>query len=139
MSKKSEKDQERAESIATLRKALKPGQTIYFVVTHVSKSGMQRSIEFYIPTLTKTHHDGERYRRSMTIERITWDMARVLGYRIDQKNGGIIVGGCGMDMGFHCVYNLGRYLWPKGTAKPHRMRDGQPDTDGGYALNSRQM
>jgi hypothetical protein len=135
-----------------LRKALKPGQTIYFVVTHVSKSGMQRSIEFYIPThetYTDYVHHGSATnhpmsttsvkRKRLAIERITWDMARVLGYRIDQKNGGLIVGGCGMDMGFHCVYTLGLHLWPKGTAKPHRMRNGQPDTDGGYALNSRQM
>ncbi len=141
---KAERDTERTEAIARLRKVLKPGQTIHFVVTHVARSGMQRSIEFYIPVMSRTW-DNKRnsglggYRREMTIERITWEMSRALGYRIDQKNGGLIVGGCGMDMGFHCVYTLGAKLWPKGTRTPHGTRNGQPDNTGGYALKSRQM
>lgn len=149
---KKERNNEKAEAIATLRKMLKPGQTIYFVVTHVSKSGMSRSIEFYIPTWETSseyvHHGSatdrpmsteRRIVRRMAIDKITHLFSRVLGYRIDQRNGGIVVGGCGMDMGFHCVYNVGRMLWPKGTAKPHSTRNGQPDSDGGYALKSRQM
>lgn len=135
------RDEDKASALKTL-KALKPGQTIYFVVTHVSKSGMQRSIEFYIPEHGATW-DAKRERsiksRQLVIERITWEMSRVLGYRIDQKHGGVVVGGCGMDMGFHCVYNLGRVLFPKGTSKPHGTRNGKPDSDGGYALKSRQM
>ena len=121
-------DQEMA--FKTLRR-LRPGTTIYFVVTHVSVSGMSRSIEFYIPT---RDHD-----RRLAIARITWDMEQVLGYRIDQKHGGLVVGGCGMDMGFHCVYSLGRRLWPKGTRTPHGTRNGTSDREGGYALKSRQM
>ena len=126
MSTKSKiRDEDKDTAMRNLRK-LKPGQTIYFVVTRVARSGMQRSIEFYIP-------------RKGTIEKITWEMSRVLGYRVDQKNGGLIVGGCGMDMGFHCVYTLGHKLWPKGTKRPHGTRNGQPDRDGGYALKPRQM
>ncbi len=139
-------DDDKTLAMKNLRKALKPGQTIYFVVTHVSKSGMQRSIEFYIPT-TRVENETvigimgstRKAARRTVIDKITWELSRVLGYRVDQKNGGLIVGGCGMDMGFHCVYNLGRVLWPKGTRKPHGMRNGQPDRDGGYALKSRQM
>lgn len=138
---KAEKETERAEAIARLRKALKPGQTIYFVVTHVSRSGMSRSIEFYIPRLERVRDTSriDGYARRLTIERITWEMSRALGCRIDQKNGGLIVGGCGMDMGFHCVYTLGQKLWPNGTRKAHSTRNGQLDTTGGYALKSRQM
>jgi hypothetical protein len=144
VTKKAEQDKERSEAINALRKALKPGAEICFVVTHVARSGMQRSIEFYIPCMSKywdtnKHKTLGGYRRRMSIERITWEMSRVLGYRIDQKHGGLIVGGCGMDMGFHCVYNLGRYLWPKGTKASHSTRNGQPDSDGGYALKSRQI
>jgi len=40
-----------------------------------------------------------------------------------------------IDMGFHVVYNLGRTLWPEGTPEPHGTRNGEPDRDGGYALN----
>lgn len=131
---KAEKETERTEAMVRLRKALKPGQTIHFIVTHVARAGMSRSIEFYIPGYETSHG-----KRRLSIERITWEMSRVLGYRIDQKNGGLIVGGCGMDMGFHCVYTLGQKLWPHGTRKAHSTRNGQPDTTGGYALKSRQM
>jgi hypothetical protein len=144
MSKKKQTDEEKATALKNLKRALKPGQTIYFVVTHVSKSGMQRSIEFYIPCFDKVWDTSRNkgfggYTRRLAISRITWEMSRVLGYRIDQKNGGIIVGGCGMDMGFHCVYTLGSRLWPKGTSKPHSTRNGEADSTGGYALKSRQM
>ena len=37
-------------------------------------------------------------------------------------------------LGYHVVYNLGYTLWPKGTSKPHGTRNGEPDSDGGYAL-----
>jgi hypothetical protein len=60
-----------------------------------------------------------------------------MGDRFDRNREGIVVGGCGMDMGFHLVYNLGATLWPKGTEKPHGTRNGEPDTSGGYALKSR--
>lgn len=140
------RDEDKATALKNLRKALKPGATIYFVVTHVARSGMQRSIEFYIPatcveneTVIGVMGSTRKPVRRLTIERITWEMSRILGYRIDQKNGGLVVGGCGMDMGFHCVYTLGRALFPEGTRKPHGMRNGKPDSDGGYALKSRQM
>lgn len=145
------RDDDKAQALKRLRK-LKPGSTIFFVVTHVARSGMSRSIEFYVPaweTSSEYVHHGSatdrpmsterRTVKRMTIEKITWEMSRILGYRIDQRNGGIVVGGCGMDMGFHCVYNVGRVLWPKGTRKPHDRRNGEPDRDGGYALKSRQM
>jgi hypothetical protein len=41
---------------------------------------------------------------------------------------GITVGGGGMDMGFHLVYNLGRVLWPFGFKRAGKR------CDGGYAL-----
>lgn len=138
--KKAIRDEDKATALNNLRESLKPGTTIYFVVTHVARSGMSRSIEFYIPRRGPgRRYDGTRNPDPLVIERITWEMSRVLGYRIDQKNGGLVVGGCGMDMGFHCVYTLGRVLWPHGTRTPHGMRNGEPDSDGGYALKSRQM
>jgi hypothetical protein len=42
--------------------------------------------------------------------------------------------GAGMDMGFELVYRLGQAMWPNGTPEPHGTRNGQPDSDGGYAL-----
>ena len=38
----------------------------------------------------------------------------ILEWRRNDKDGSLIVGGCGMDMGFHTVYCLSRALFPKG-------------------------
>lgn len=103
-----------------LRKLIKAGQTVYTDLDHVSSSGMSRRISVYIV-------------RKGEIVNITRRVAVITGWRQSEK-GGLIVGGCGMDMGFHTVYTLGRYLWPKGTRKPHGTRNGAPDRDGGYAL-----
>ncbi len=89
---KKEKEEKQV-SITHLRTALPPGSTIYTTVTHVSRSGMSRSI------------------RCFTIENdepfdISYRIARALGDRLDPKNGGIKIGGCGMDMGFAIVHNL---------------------------------
>lgn len=110
----------KAQTAAELRKMLKAGQTVYTNCTHVSSSGMTRHISLHIVK------KGE-------IVDITRRASIVIGWK-QSNNGGMIVGGCGMDMGFHAVYTLGRLLWPKGTRKPHGTRNGAPDRDGGYAL-----
>lgn len=112
---------ERDEAIAELRKRLKPGDRIYAIVRHVSRSGMQRSISLTIA-------------RKGEIESLDFWASRALDLRIDRKNGGIKIDGCGMDMGFQLVYMLGSALWPHGTSKPHGRRNGEPDSTGGYAL-----
>ena len=111
----------RLQHCADLRKLLKAGATVYTSCDHVARSGMSRHISLYIV------HKGE-------IVNITRRAAVITGWK-QSNNGGLIIGGCGMDMGFHAVYTLGRYLWPKGTRKPHGTRNGSPDRDGGYALN----
>ena len=115
--------EERETAIADLLKLLKPGSRVGCIVRHVSRSGMQREISLYIAT------------KAGEMVCLDWYAARALGYRRG-RSGGLIVGGCGMDMCFHTVYNLGRTLWPNGTAKPHGKRNGQPDRDGGYALKA---
>jgi hypothetical protein len=52
----------------------------------------------------------------------------------DPRSEGLTVDGCGMDMGYSVVYSLGYAMWPKGTPEPHGIRNGEPDSDGGYAL-----
>ncbi len=115
---------DRAEALAELRKMLRPGDTVYTVLQHCARSGMSRSISLLIG-------------RGRDIKKLDWHAMHALGYRFDKKHGGLVVGGCGMDMGFHLVYNLGRVIWPKGTPKPHGTRNGEPDQDGGYALKHR--
>ena len=116
----------RSQEVAHLKTFLKPSMTVYTKVESVSGSGMSRRISVYA-VLPKTKTEPAR------IANISGAVANVTGYTHSDK-GGISIGGCGMDMGFAIVYALGRALWPKGTPKPHGMRNGVPDKDGGYAL-----
>lgn len=50
------------------------------------------------------------------------------------KDGALMLGGCGYSKPSHIGYSLGRALWPDGTPEPHGTRNGEPDSDGGYAL-----
>jgi hypothetical protein len=125
MSRKSS-NVEREESLTWLRAHLTPGTRVYCVLRHVSASGMSRRIDFYIIL------DGE-----MCF--ISGYVADVLGLRRHPSKDGLTVTGCGMDMGFHVVYELGRALYPKGFKVEGRGRNGDTsgwDNDGGYALKS---
>lgn len=95
-------EDETLEAIDYLRDKLTPGRTVYTKITHVSSSGMSRSIECYLA------------QGSDNLTDITWEVARATNARLDPRHGGIVMGGCGMDMGFALVYNLGRTLYPDG-------------------------
>lgn len=118
------------EEIKSLKKMLKASNsTIYCVLNHVSSSGMTRHIQFLVAN------------KSRIID-ITWYLSGLLGYSINDKNGGLIVGGCGMDMGFHVVYSVGRALHPKGFKFPKSRYGRNGDTsgferDGGYRYESK--
>lgn len=147
-----QKERDRNESLETLRKLLQPGDTVYTILNHVSRSGMSRRISLCVG------HGKE-------IQNITWDAARAMGDSTKQggkyvQDAGMVVPGCGMDMGFHIVYSLSRTLFPDGfgvtsiggirpRSKEHATeltaenkttfygRNGDPsgwDNDGGYAL-----
>jgi hypothetical protein len=112
---------ERAEYLDKLRAILRPGDKVYCVLANVSRSGMSREIKLY-------HINGEAHW-------LSGYAGKALGLRLG-KHDGVIMGGCGMDMGFAVVYELGQALWPNGTDAPHGTRNGQPDSAGGYALKS---
>jgi hypothetical protein len=129
---------ERQEHIERLRDKIKPGDSIFTVLKHVSKSGMYRVIDVY------RMEDNEPIRISFGVA-----MATDMGY--DRKHEGVKASGCGMDMGFEVVYNLGYSLWPKGFGCPgencpsndhangDRDRTPHHHNDGGYALRHRWM
>lgn len=120
MTKTSEAQARRDECRAKLIEILKPGDTVYTVLRHISSNGMQRRIDLYVV------RDGAlRYLSGYAADLL--DMRR-------HDQGGIVVRGCGMDEGFELVYNLGAALWPDGTPEPHGTRNGEPDRTGGYAL-----
>ena len=129
-----------ADSLLRLRSILKPGDTVYTILNHVSRSGMCRRISCVI---------GE----GKDVRNITWDVARALGETTKNRAGyvqdvGIEQGGCGMDMGFNLVYNLSSVLFRNfvcsGKDCPSNDhtngdRDHKPHkhSDGGYALKQR--
>lgn len=130
-------EQAKQEAIGWLRKCLKPGDAVYTILRHVSGGGMSRDISLMVV-------------RGDEVVVITGSTAAALGLGFG-KGDGVRVSGCGMDMGFHLVYELSRVLFPQGficvgrkrrcpsndhvngdrNFRPHRHRDG------GYALVQR--
>lgn len=100
MSKASKADREQA--IARLREFVAIGDTITCVLRSVSRSGMSRRIDFY----KFASKDGvvEKFYLSGMI-------ATALGWSCN--NTGLRVDGCGMDMGFHVMHELGYALFGK--------------------------
>lgn len=122
-----EKKQQAAEAIETLRKLLKPGDTVHGIIRSVSRSGMSRRIDFYKLV------DGDRiYLTGLMVDVGIGHQS----YKDWQQSRGMRVDGCGMDMIFACVYQLGCILWPNGCdGGAHR----NSATNGGYALRSQQL
>lgn len=110
----------KAQACETLRAMIKPGDTVYTTLRSVSRSGMRRTISIHVV-------DDGQIRDVSNLAAIATD-SRIA------NDGGLIVGGCGMDMGFHIVYSLGWAIYPQGS---NCGRQGKPDTDGGYSLNQR--
>ena len=135
------------DAIKTLKTMLKPGSDVYTIISHVSASGMSRSVRVILPVSEKENvyptdnitgrkdYNNPRVKKVGKVRDVSWLVACALGLKFDQNNGGVKVGGCGMDMAFSVVYDMGMTLWPKGTRKPHSTRNGEPDTCSGYALN----
>lgn len=121
------KQQEAQEARTALLGIVEPGDTVFTILRHVSRSGMGRVISCYVI------RDGEpRW--------LDHYISRAVGYTMDRQREGLKVQGCGMDMGFEVVYNLGRTLWPEGFAVEGSGRNGDTsgwDKDGGYALKQR--
>jgi hypothetical protein len=100
------KAEAKATALEYLNDYLKPGQTVYVILRHVSKSGMSRSISAVIPTISKEGKPG--------IYDITHLVAKACDLTIDTHHEGVKLSGCGSDMGFELVYNLGRAMYPNG-------------------------
>lgn len=131
---------EQRDAFERLRKLLKPGDTVWTVLRHRSRSGMYRAIDLFVMG------KGEPIC-------ISHAAALAMGAKYDNRHEAVAAGGCGMDMGFHLVYNLSRSLWPSGHKCAGDKRchsndhsNGDRDynrkkthVDGGYALRQRWM
>jgi hypothetical protein len=136
---KSEKNELREKCIASLRKKLKPGDTITIVPVESSDRGGWTAFDVMIPSRKLCHRTGKM---KWQIESITWEVAHALGLTRSQKSGGVKVYGWGLSRSFEITYGLGRALFPKGfiPAKAGNAmgRNGTDpnvrDMDSGYAL-----
>ena len=102
------------EAADRLRQWLKPGDTVYCILRHVSASGMSRRI-FCLSIKPAPDMPEGIDRRHMDR-----NVAIVLGLREKPRAEGVIIGGCGMDMGFEIVYRLGHALYGDVTAFRHQ-------------------
>jgi hypothetical protein len=82
-----------------LRDILPPGSTAYTILRHVSRSGMFRVIDI----VAVDGKDG--------VQSLSWLAAKAGVGKLDRDRQGLRVSGCGMDMGFHVVYNLAGTLY----------------------------
>lgn len=74
--KQQEEDKAHAHALAKLRALLAPGDTVYTILRHVSRSGQTRIVDAYVIA------GGELFP-------VGWAMARVLGKRFDAGHQGI--------------------------------------------------
>jgi hypothetical protein len=129
----------RDDALAELRRLCPPGTTVYTILRHVSRSGMSRRISAIVRSA-----EGP-------LLNLDWFIERTGLYKSSSYGDGLVIGGCGMDMGFAMVYGLSRSLYPHGfecvgerragfycPANDHTNgdRNYSPHThkDGGYAL-----
>jgi len=111
---------EREEALVRLREIVKPGDTVHCILRHVSRSGMSRSISLIV--------GGDKDPFDFSYLLPCLDLGS-----IDQKNGGVKIGGCGMDMGFALVNALSYTLYgeydctgEKCPSAAHANRDNPP-------------
>jgi hypothetical protein len=97
------------ENIRELKKAFPKGSTAYTKLIDCSKSGMTRIIG--VIAIKKNEPNYYSYK-----------VGELLEYKHAEKFGeyGLKVGGCGMDMGFHLIYQLSSKLYKDGYAIKQR-------------------
>ena len=97
------------EMIKELKKAFPKGSTAYTKLIHCSQSGMTRIIG--VMGIKKNEPNYYSYK-----------VGELLDYKCSDKFGeyGVKVGGCGMDMGFHLIYQLSSILYKDGYAIKQR-------------------
>ena len=75
---------------------------------------------------------------------LDWHIAKTGLFDRHKTDEGLVLSGCGMDMHFHLVYELGRVLYPEGFKLRKGMygRNGSKsrhEPDGGYAFTKKSL
>lgn len=95
----------RVEAMEDLRAWMPRGSTVYLVLRHRSRGGMTREIGVVVV------HEGKAVHVSFAV-------ADAFGYRIGKRDG-VIVHGCGMDMGFALIARVAVALHDEQRALKH--------------------
>lgn len=107
------KDLARLDALEALRALVAPGDTVFCIQRHVSRSGMMRHISFKVaPKVAgkpSANTDGGLADITHYVAAIL-DLRRADGWSYNA----VKVSGCGMDMGFATVYALSHALYPEG-------------------------
>ena len=104
-------------AIESLKKLIDEGDTIYYIIKRVSNSGMYRHIDFYKFKVKDEFREGEDRVQKVWLTRMMCD---AVGYRFIDKTECMGVSGCGMDMGFSVIHNLGHVLFNDGYKLKHQ-------------------
>jgi hypothetical protein len=90
------------------------GSTVYCILRSRSRSGMSREIGLVI------FKDGAEFGQ---LDRVVYHpnhlASELSGERVNKAGEGLVVRGCGMDMGFHLVSNLAIVIYGRSDALRH--------------------
>jgi len=100
--KQKEKEKNKEKCVERLRELLEGVDRVYWILRHVSRSGMYRVISLCIV----------KNNEILLIDHLAAPLLE--GY--DEKHGGLKAHGCGMNMGFHLIYNLSQRVFGNGYA-----------------------
>lgn len=84
--------------LESIRKHLQRGDTIYCILRKRSRSGSSRTIQFI------------QFKDDQPIF-LSFAIAKIFGYRYDEKCNGVVIRGSGMDFGQDAVMNLASKLF----------------------------
>ena len=93
-------------AIHTLQELAPPASRIYVVVRYVSSNGMRRHMSFF----------AIQHNVPMCLDRLIVDAGL---FPWNKARTALLVSGCGMDMGFHVVYELAYLIYKNGYALYH--------------------
>lgn len=101
-------DAEKAKYRGYLLETVKPSDVVWCVLRNVAPSGMSRTISMFV-----LHSEPEMLAYGtggIGAYQLHYNTAKLLGWRYSRPYEGVLVQGCGMDMGFHLVDCLSHAL-----------------------------
>tara|TARA_R100001244_G_scaffold118987_1_gene88687 strand:+ start:511 stop:852 length:342 start_codon:yes stop_codon:yes gene_type:complete len=108
------KKMDQKEAIYKLKELLKPSDTVYCILTKASNSGCYRHINFY-----KFNYEIINSKNTINKLWLSFLISSALKLSFKEKTNSVGIGGGGMDMGFHIIYELSSLLFNDGYKIKH--------------------